>query len=377
MKTLVFSVTAGEGHNSTAAAIQTFLQGKNIDCVVVDTYGYVNRMLRSTVAKGYLFSTNKAKQAYKGAYRLAEKRNFNANRMSPARMANTVIAKKILQCISECDPDVIVFTHVFVGIVLDVLKKHGKIKVDTIGIVTDFTIHPYWEESLHIDFIVTASELLTRQAKRKGFTDQQILPLGIPIKPKFSQSVPQRQARESLGLDPDKPTLLMMSGSMGYGDIAMNIRSIDQLDFDFQIISVCGNNQDAKLEIDRLRTSKRLLNFGFVNNIDLLMDAADCLITKPGGLTTSEAMAKRLPMILVNPIPGQEERNAEFLVNNGVAMVTSSTFSLTEAVYQFFTNPKRIDLMRRSIDLIRKPDSTRDVCAFIEERARTKRAQEL
>lgn len=373
MRVLIFSVTAGEGHNSTAVALQACLNERNIDCDVLDTYGYVNRMLRSTVAKGYLLSTKKAKRAYSGVYRMAEKRHYNANRMSPARLANTMIAKKIMQYISASKPDVIVFTHVFVGIVLDVLKKKGKIKVDTIGIVTDFTMHPYWEESLHIDFIVTANELLTMQARKKGFTDQQILPLGIPINPKFSMSVTPAQARETIGLDPDKPTLLIMSGSMGYGDIARSIRNLDKIDIDFQIISVCGNNQDAKMEIDRLITNKKIVNYGFVNNIDLLMDAADCIITKPGGLTTSEAMAKRLPIIVVNPIPGQEERNAEFLVNNGVAMLTSPTFTLTEAVYQFFANPRRIEVMRQSIDLIRKPNSTTDVCEFIVERAQTKR----
>ena len=111
------------------------------------------------------------------------------------------------------------------------------------------------------------------------------------------------------------------------------------------------------------------MNFGFVDNIDLLMDASDCIISKPGGLTTSEALAKRLPIIIVNPIPGQEERNTEFLVNNGVAIAVSSTFPVTEAVFQLFTNPKRIEIMKQSIDLISKPNSTEMVCDFIAERA--------
>lgn len=370
MRVLIFSVTAGEGHNSTAAAMQTCLRAQDIECDVLDTYGYVNRMLRSTVSKGYLLSTKNAKLAYSGAYRMAEKRHYNANRMSPARVANSVIAKKIMMYITASKPDVIVFTHVFVGIVLDLLKKKGRIKVDTIGIVTDFTIHPYWEESLHIDFIITANELLTMQAMKKGFTHSQIVPLGIPINPKFATGTPAAEARQMLGLDTDKLTLLIMSGSMGYGDIVHTIRELDMIDLDFQIISVCGNNNEAKAEIDRLVTKKKLINFGFVNNIDQLMDASDCIITKPGGLTTSEALAKRLPMIIANPIPGQEERNTEFLINNGVAMAVSETFTVTEAVYQLFTNPRRIDVMRESIDIIRKPNSTERVCEFIAERAK-------
>ncbi len=379
MKVLIFSITAGEGHNSTAAALQTCLESQGIECDVLDTYGYISRALRTTVSKGYLLSTQKARRAYSGVYRLAEKRHFNANRMSPARAANSMIARKILQYIEASNPDAIVFTHVFVGIVLDLLKKKGKIKVDTIGIVTDFTIHPYWEESLHIDFIVTANELLDMQAKKKGFAEPQILPFGIPINPKFAKSIPAEAAREALGLCPRTPTLLIMSGSMGYGDIAHTIRDIDKVQTDFQIISVCGSNREAKAEIDRLITSKKLVNFGFVDNIDLLMDASDCIITKPGGLTTSEALAKRLPIIIVNPIPGQEERNTEFLVNNGVALAVSHTFPIAEAVFQLFSSVgniaqntntvSRIELIKQSIDLIRRPNSTETLCDFIASRA--------
>ena len=115
---------------------------------------------------------------------------------------------------------------------------------------------------------------------------------------------------------------------MGYGDLESSIMDLDMVDMDFQIISVCGNNKTLKKKIDQLVLRKRIYNFGFVDNIDIIMDAADCIITKPGGLTTSESLAKRIPMILINPIPGQEERNMEFLLNNGLGHHDHGNLSL-------------------------------------------------
>ena len=133
------------------------------------------------------------------------------------------------------------------------------------------------------------------------------------------------------------------------------------------IICVCGNNIKAREEIDAIVTEKKVLNFGYVNNVDELMDAADCILTKPGGITSSEALAKRLPMIICNPIPGQEERNAEFLQNNGAAIAVGGAFSVSDAVSMMFRNPKRVETMREAIELIRKPNSTVDICRTAEE----------
>jgi processive 1,2-diacylglycerol beta-glucosyltransferase len=190
-----------------------------------------------------------------------------------------------------------------------------------------------------------------------------ILPYGIPIKKKFSTGYEKKDARELLGIS-DKRTILVMMGSMGYGNIIENLHAIDSLSEDFQVICVCGNNKKAKEEISSTVWEHSVFTYGFVDNIDVMMDASDCIISKPGGLTTSEAMAKRLPMIIVDPIPGQEDRNTEFLTNNGAAMAVSHTAPLDEVLYQMLADPRRIEVMRAAIDIIRKPNSTRDICEF-------------
>ena len=364
MKALVLSITAGQGHNSTGKALCAYLESIGCEAEMLDTFNYVNRILGETVSRGYLIAASNAKLAYKGAYRLAEKRKKSRTDVSPTRATGSIMAKKLLKYINNYDPDVIICTHIFAGIIMDVLKAKRETRAKTIGILTDFAFHPYWEEGLNLDYVVTPNELITAQALKKGFTPSQILPIGIPIHPKFARSMPKEEARAELGLDLTKRTVLLMSGSMGYGSIEETVRKLDSVPFDFQLITVCGNNAEAKTKIDAMHTKKRILNLGYVNYVDKLMDAADCIISKPGGLTTSEAMAKRLPMIIVDPIPGQEDRNTEFLTNNGAAMAVSHTAPLDEVLYQMLADPRRIEVMRAAIDIIRKPDSTRDICEF-------------
>ncbi len=365
MKVLVLSITAGEGHNATARAISEVFTEKGVESHVLDTYAYINKALANVFSKGYLFVSKDAKLIWSGTYRLIENRRAGSDTPSATRSINKVFIRKMGEYIAAEDPDAIVYTHSLVGIILDLLKQKGKLRAKTIGIVTDFTMHPFWEESLHSDYIVTACEQLEYQAMQKGFRPEQILPLGIPTNPKFSKSVPKEEARRQLGLDPDKKTILFMGGSMGYGNMSKTVKQLDKIDEDFQIIAVCGNNDSAKRKVEALRTEKRVLALGFANNVDLLMDASDCIITKPGGLTTSETLAKRLPMIIVNPIPGQEVRNSEFLVNHGAAMQVSSTMSLEEIIYTMTKNPAKLEQMRENIDLIRKPTATEDLCNFV------------
>ena len=365
MKALVLSVTAGQGHNSTAKAICAYFGSIGCDAEMLDTLAYLNHALGETVSKGYLLMASNAKLVYKGGYRLAEKRNKSSSEISPTRTTGKLMSKKLAKYINNYDPDVIICTHVLPAIILDVMKKKGELRAKTIGVLTDFMFHPYWEEALNLDYMVIPNEQLTAQAFKKGFVQSQVLPMGIPIHPKFSENkYTKEQARAELGLDINKRTVLLMSGGVGYGNIDRTVETLDRVPYDFQLITVCGSNSAVKARIDEMNTQKRILNLGFVNYIDKLMDASDCIISKPGGLTTSEALAKRLPMVIVDPIPGQEDRNTEFLTNNGVAMAVSSTSTLDDVLYQLLSNPRKVEVMREAIELISKPNSTRDICDF-------------
>lgn len=235
-------------------------------------------------------------------------------------------------------------------------------RAKTLGIVTDFTMHPYWEEAQRLDRLILPCEPLIPLAYKKGFTDEQIRPLGIPVNPKFAASVDKNEARRILGLDSALPTLLVMSGSMGYGNMERVLRRLDDLDVPFQIIVVCGNNKKAYARIRERTWQKPLLALGYTDNVPLLMDASDLIISKPGGLTTSEALTRRLPMIIVNPIPGHEDRNVKFLTQTGSAVAPTKKLPLAETVKALITDPERRTEMQASIDMIRKPQAVLDLC---------------
>lgn len=366
MKVLLLTNTAGQGHNATAGAVHDQLVTMGAQCRVLDSYRYISPALYQAMARGYLIATAVTPVAYGTIYRAAENKEKNDSRYSMLGVANSIMSLKIARFMQrEFWPDVIVCTHIFSAQLINAMRHDGRVNAVTIGIVTDFTIHPFWQDVGGIDYLVTASELLGMQACKKGIDAKKLLPIGIPIHPKFSKKMEKAEARRMLGLDPDRFTVLVMGGSMGHGHLCETVRQIDTMEQNFQVLAVCGNNRHAYEKIKGLITRKKVHVFGFVDNVDVMMDAADCIVTKPGGLTTSEALAKGLPILMINPIPGQEERNVEFLVNNGLAVNVTSTYPIDEALYQLFYYPQKLQSMESNIQLVGKPNATEDLCRFI------------
>lgn len=363
MRALILTITTGQGHNQVAKNLSRCLLESGADALSMDVFEYINPVLKEVVSHGYLMSTKRLPKVYGKAYRMAEKRDADGKEISVVKVTSSIMARKLARFVNEYMPDVIICTHVFAAMLVSSIKKKIQNDVKTVGIVTDFTIHPYWEET-ELDFYITATDLLTNQATKKGIAAEKVVPLGIPIDPKFERGIPKNEARQILGIE-NAPTVLVMSGSMGYGKLGKMIEALDEADADFQIISVCGHNQRLKRQIDRMSLKHKIYNYGFSDKVDLFMDAADCIITKPGGLTTSEALAKGLPIVMANPIPGQEDRNVEFLLNNGAAVKVSPTYPVDEVICQMFTNEKRLDGLRQMVKLFGKPNATEDFIKFI------------
>lgn len=361
MKGLIFSITAGQGHNQTAKVMSDYLNSIDVRCSYMDVFEYINPLLSESVSKIYLASSKNLPKIYGRIYRMAEKKNID-DKLGLPKITTTLLSKKLSRMIEGEAPDFIICTHVFASLLVTYLKPYINEKIKTIGVITDFTIHPYWEDT-ELDYYVTPSDILTGQGVKKGIPAEKFKPFGIPIDPKFSHKMTREDALQKLGL-PDRRTILVMSGSMGFGDMVSEISALDKLDMDFQIVTICGNNHKLEKAIEELKTNKSVFTYGYVNNVDVFMDAADCIITKPGGLTTSEALAKQIPMIMSNPIPGQEDRNVEFLLNAGVAVKISETYSIDEAILQLFSG-NRLKLATEAMKSLGKPNSTHDLAMFI------------
>lgn len=356
MKFLILSVTAGQGHHQCAKAISDSLFSKGHECEILDVYKYAFPPLGKTIDKGYILSTKYIPDIYGKFYKLADEHDLGSTITSEMQR---LLYKKVVDYIESFSPDAIICTHVYPSILITKAIKREKLNsVPTIGIITDFTVHPFWQNT-ELDAYIIPNELLGYQCFEKNIPAEKIYPFGIPISERFSKKISKQEAKKILNI-PDIDTILIMSGSMGFGNIPKLIKRIDSLSHNFQMLCICGNNKKIYEEISSFAYSHEVFSYGFVDNIDIMMDASDFIITKPGGLSVSESLAKNLPMILVNPIPGQETRNLEFLLNSGLAMAVSETFPIEEAVYQLYKSRNRFEGQNSLTTLHQKTNSALD-----------------
>lgn len=360
------SVRAGYGHHSTAKAVMERFTEGGFECEMLDIFDYINRHLGNSIQDGYLLSTKYLSETYGRVYGRLTKKEEPYDKHSITALLSGLVSKKLESYIKDFKPDIVIGTHSYAGVVMSILKERGALLAPTVGIVTDFTVHPFWE-STFLDYYVIPDRLLSYQMQKKGIPKEKLLPFGIPIGKKFTTKLEKSEARRILNIR-NKETFLVMMGSMGYGNIKKTLQEMDEYPEDFQILCVCGSNKRLKAALEECYWDKTVHIYGFVDNVDVLMDAADFLISKPGGLTTSETLAKKLPMIMMNPLPGQEDRNLDFLVNNGAAITVNSTYTISEALHQLFSCPWRVKLLNESVSHLGKPNAADDLYTFVSEK---------
>lgn len=359
MKILLLSITAGQGHHQTAKAIAEYFEKNGHETVQLDCYEYLSPSIKEAVSGGYLVSTKYVPQLWGKFYALMEK----YDEYDPiVKGANHIMSRSLLKYVDDCKPDAVICTHVFACMLMTYIKRKRP-DIMSVGVLTDFRLHPYFE-CTELDYYVIPNEYLIYSVCEKGIPKEKILTTGIPIMEKFMNKKDKNEARKELGIE-NNNTILVMGGSMGFGNMTKTLKKVDSLELDFQIVVVCGSNKKLYKKINSTDFTHKVYNMGYASNVDLLMDASNLIITKPGGLTTSESLSKELPMILSKPIPGQEDRNSEFLLNFGCAMKISKTLSAEEIVYQFFSNDEKRKNMVNNIKLIKKPYAVKDLYEFI------------
>ena len=365
MHILFLSVTAGQGHNQTAKGIMQRMMERGHVCKLLDTFDYIEPTFGEVVDKGYRMTVAHTPKVFGKAFSMMEKAEQNIPfAVKVNQKLSDYLSKELFDVYESFQPNVVVSTHSCAAQISASVYSLGVCAAPRIGIVTDYTLHPYWKGA-NLDALVTPSEQLTYYIVQAGMPERIIRPIGIPIHPKFNKAIDKAEARARAGI-PDMPTVLMMGGSMGHGDVLSAIERLDRLPIDFQMVVVCGSNEKLKARVESLSTVKRLTVLGFSNEIDVLMSAADLIVTKPGGLSVSEAIAKQLPMVLIDPIPGQEDRNMDFLTNHGMAMRTNKHLPVNVVVWQLLTNERRLELMRECQIAFGKPNATDDLQALIE-----------
>jgi len=324
LRVAIFSTDTGQGHNCASKAVQEVLIRQGVDAQILNVLN-AGKQKSKTISRLYDGLVNRVPALFGALYALAE-RISSPTRHSPIYYLNALYAASLGEAIAKLDPQVIVCPHMFSAhAVTRLIDKYG-LKIPTVGIITDYSCSPFWEES-RLDAYVVASPEVAEECASRGMERARLHPIGIPVGEKFNRRTDKRAARAALGIEGDK-VIVVMGGSMGYGRIPETAERLAQAIPDAQVIAVCGTNTCA---LEKAKNIPRVTALPFIEHIDVLMDAADVLLTKPGGLSATEAMAKRVPLVITMPIPGGEVRNAQFIERMGMAVTANSPAAAASA----------------------------------------------
>lgn len=387
-KVLIMTASTGGGHNRAAKAIVEELEIRNfndekIECKIIDSFKLVNQTMDKMISEGYEMSAKYTPYAYGKMYNLSDKKFFSSNEFKNNPLS-IVMARKFKKMIREELPDLIISTHAFPSVALSRLKMGArgeelgkdfeefvaKTKDETynfpplISVLTDYTAHSSYLQD-EIDYYVCGDEYVKELLIEDGIPEDKIKPFGIPVEKSFMENRPREEVLLELGLDPSKKTVLLMGGSFGAGNIKGTLDELSIIDREFQVLVVTGRNESLKKSLEsrlsEYNTDIDIKIIGFTSIMNDILSAIDILVTKPGGLTTTEALLKDVPMIIPYFIPGQEGENLDFLTNCGVAIRTTNKFSLKSVIKVLIDNPDRIDRMKYNIRGIKKLNSSENI----------------
>jgi processive 1,2-diacylglycerol beta-glucosyltransferase len=274
--------------------------------------------------------------------------------------------RKLKVTLATLKPDHVICTHFLPAGLLSRMVKKETFTQPVWVVDTDFDIHAMWIYDGMSGYFAADDEVAWRMRDR-GVDPERIHVTGIPIMPSFSQQLDRVTCAQEFGIDPKRTTLLMMSGGAGLGGTDTLAERLLRLSDDFQIIALTGKNAALFNAFETLAAKypQRLFPLGFTDRINRIMAISDLAITKPGGLTTSECLAMGLPMIVVSPIPGQEERNADYLLEHGVAMKAYDVAGMEYRVKWLLEHPQSLEEMRQRLQHIGKPHAARDVLRIV------------
>ena len=363
---LFLSACVGEGHTAAAQAVSSALLERlpGARCEVVDSYRYASNVFHRVASNGYIGIVKLLPQLYKFAYDQAER----ATKISAFKTwLHRYTALNLRNYVSELRPDVVVCTHAFPCGVMAEYKREFEDAPAVVGVVTDFVVHPFWIHR-NIDRYSVATAAMRQTLVSRGVTPSKVVVTGIPIDTRFAAQTSKRRARQIVGIPPDTTTLLLMGGGLGIGPLENALVAIDRLTVPVQTVVVVGKNPALERRLrDVARTLRhRVKVVGFISNVYDYMRAADVLVSKPGGLTSSEALVTELPIIMLRPLPGQEERNTRYLEERGVGIRVERSRELTRALDRLLGSPSLLERMRGNARGLAHPNAADAVASMIE-----------
>lgn len=371
-KILILYAAYGGGHLSAAKSLKNYINKnyQNVETNLVDCMKYINKPIEKITTGAYKEMAKKAPWIWKKVYYNSEKGLLGKF----SSTTNKFMSHKLLNLFEDYKPDLVISTHPFGTQMTEYLKKKNKVNCKLATILTDFAPHDQWLVGNEYGdyYFVSHEKMKESLIKDFGVDRLKVYTTGIPLSERFSQKFDTNEIYNLFELDKNKRTILFFGGGeFGLGKektVAILKTLTNHLD-KYQIIAVSGRNPKMnsafKNLANELGNPSSLKIFDYITNVPEAMHISDLVITKPGGLTTTESLASHLPILVINPIPGQEEENAEFLVQAGVAIWLKSSDNSEEVITQLLNSPNKLEEMRNNTEKLAHIDSTENICEIL------------
>jgi processive 1,2-diacylglycerol beta-glucosyltransferase len=369
-KILIAYANAGAGHRKASYAIENAFKEINrtdVQTKIIDTLDYSTPFLKKSYPSTYLFLVNKISTLWGLGYYVFDTRIAYKTVISLARRINNALnCGNLVRFLNEYKPDIVINTHFLGSEVMADMKRRGMLKdTQIITVVTDYFMHSFWVDR-DIDYYCVAQNESKEHLVKRGIPPEKIKVFGIPVDRVFAVRKDKKELCDRLKIKDNLFTILIGSGGFGVGPIKELVKELSGIKKNIQLLVVCGKNPKLYQEIRALAGSlpSAIKVYEFVDNMDELMEASDLMVTKSGGMTSSEAMAKDLPMIVTSAIPGQEARNCRYLVKSGAAIQAKSVKEAKKILYQIFNSKTKLEEMKKNIIDVKKPNSSYDIAQF-------------
>ena len=372
-RVLIVSASIGSGHHQAARAIAAELMRRqdNLQVTIADFMEDTDSYLAAFMKEAYLKMLELSPNMYDLVYRVSQA-------PLPGFKAQGLLARVLqggmAQLVRRHRPDLIIATHPFPCGAAAYLRDSRRLRAPLVGVITDFAVHRLWVYE-HVDAYFVAAPEIKRELSALGVPSRRIYASGIPVHPQFTTHASGRGILGELSLAADQPLVLLMGGGLGMGGIRQAMASMDELNLPLQFVVLAGKNKELQEKLQEetknLRHAVRVL--GYTDRIPELMRAAAMLVTKPGALTVCEALVSETPLLLYEPIPGQEWENAVFLTQRGVALWAKNRQELKDGVTTLLTRPEQVEKLRKEAEALRRPAAAGAVATAVLALLRRKR----
>ncbi|MBI4419183.1 MAG: glycosyltransferase [Ignavibacteriales bacterium] len=370
---LILSASGGVGHLRAASALEKSASTlePRIACKNHDCLDFTSKAFKRLYADSYLAMVNRAPELWGYLYSKSQMKPYEKKGL--LKIFDDLNYRQYLEFLKQEQPDAILCTHFLPYIAISKRLRLAGVKAPVFAVTTDFDAHQYWVDPVVQRYYVHTEESAW-QLRSKGAPAERIRVLGIPIMPQFARRESPAAIRQRLGLPPGRLTLLMIWGGFGVGKPEKMVQEVLAMlqifaEKEFTLVAVCGKNEKLRSHMAQLEPPSNVIlkPTGFVENIHEWMNACDILISKAGGLTSAEAMAMGIPMLIVDPIPGQETRNAEIIAEQRAGWKALDIANIGYKIKRIIEEPQVLEQARSATSRLAKPNAARDILLDVRE----------